>query len=131
MDIFAVGAAISKIKLLTDKNSIKTIIIATLFMITMFMTICFLVIVIFISLFFSLDTKRLSVSNIEFMEGLGILSEKHEKTKELYYLAIGPDLFPVVSHHINHSQLVQIGHPLQSIIFEKLVRFKFLAFSAI
>ncbi len=48
-----------------------------------------------------------------------INQEKHDQTKELFYLAIGPDLFPVVSENINQSKLVQIGNLLQSIIFEK------------
>jgi glucose-6-phosphate 1-dehydrogenase len=44
---------------------------------------------------------------------------KHEKTKELYYLAIGPELFPLVSKNINLSNLVKIGNMNQSIVFEK------------
>ncbi len=48
-----------------------------------------------------------------------INQEKHNQTKELYYLAIGPDLFSVVSENINHSKLVQMGNLLQSIVFEK------------
>lgn len=48
-----------------------------------------------------------------------IQSLKHEETRELYYLAIGPELFPDVSNHINVSGLVTIGNINQSIIFEK------------
>lgn len=44
---------------------------------------------------------------------------KHENTRELYYLAIGPELFPVVAENINHSHLVTQGNMQQSIIFEK------------
>ena len=44
---------------------------------------------------------------------------KHENTRELYYLAIGPELFPVVAENINHSNLVTQGNMQQSIIFEK------------
>lgn len=40
-------------------------------------------------------------------------------TRELYYLAIGPELFPVVAEHINQSKLVSKGNENQSIIFEK------------
>jgi hypothetical protein len=78
MDVFAVGAAIGKIKLLTDKNLIKTTLIAALSIIIMLVFVIFLVITIFINLFFSLDTKRMNSTNIEFMEGLGILSEIYE-----------------------------------------------------
>lgn len=46
-------------------------------------------------------------------------SFKHEQTRELYYLAIGPELFPEISNHINVSGLVKIGNLNQSIIFEK------------
>jgi len=46
-------------------------------------------------------------------------SEKNDQTRELYYLAIGPELFPDVSNHINVSGLVTIGNLNQSIIFEK------------
>jgi len=48
-----------------------------------------------------------------------IQSEKSEHAKELFYLAIGPELFPIVSKNINQSNLVTIGNPNQSIIFEK------------
>lgn len=48
-----------------------------------------------------------------------IKSEKHNQTRELYYLAIGPELFPDVSNHINVSGLVTIGNLNQSIVFEK------------
>ncbi|HRX45457.1 MAG TPA: hypothetical protein P5091_05395, partial [Acholeplasmataceae bacterium] len=44
---------------------------------------------------------------------------KHENTRELYYLAIGPELFPVVAENINLSHLVTQGNMQQSIIFEK------------
>ena len=46
-------------------------------------------------------------------------SLKSETARELYYLAIGPELFPVVSKHINLSKLVLQGNINQSIIFEK------------
>ena len=48
-----------------------------------------------------------------------IQKEKSEHTKELFYLAIGPELFPIVSKNINQSNLVTIGNLNQSIIFEK------------
>ncbi|MDO9629790.1 MAG: glucose-6-phosphate dehydrogenase, partial [Acholeplasmataceae bacterium] len=48
-----------------------------------------------------------------------IKSEKHEHTRELFYLAIGPELFPIVSKNINESKLVSMGDVNQSIIFEK------------
>ncbi|MCR3906396.1 MAG: glucose-6-phosphate dehydrogenase [Tenericutes bacterium] len=48
-----------------------------------------------------------------------IQSNKDKDTRELFYLAIGPELFPVVSKHINKSNLVEIGNKNQSIIFEK------------
>lgn len=48
-----------------------------------------------------------------------IKKERHEKTRELYYLAIGPELFPIVSKHINFSSLVVKGNIEQSIVFEK------------
>lgn len=48
-----------------------------------------------------------------------IHSHKNPDTKELYYLAIGPDLFPEVAYHINQSGLVKQGNILQSIVFEK------------
>lgn len=46
-------------------------------------------------------------------------SVRHKDTRELFYLAIGPDLFPIVSKNINQSGLVTIGNLNQSIIFEK------------
>ena len=48
-----------------------------------------------------------------------IHSKRHQQTKELYYLAVGPDLFPILSKHINQSKLVELGNVNQSIIFEK------------
>lgn len=45
--------------------------------------------------------------------------KKTETTRELFYLAIGPDLFPIVSKNISDSDLVKIGNMNQSIIFEK------------
>lgn len=48
-----------------------------------------------------------------------IKKERRTDTKELYYLAVGPDLFPVLSTHINQSKLVTKGNLNQSIIFEK------------
>ena len=44
---------------------------------------------------------------------------KGPKTKELYYLAIGPEMFSQVADHIHTSQIVTRGNPLQAIIFEK------------
>ncbi len=46
-------------------------------------------------------------------------SLKSDTARELYYLAIGPELFPVVAKHINESKLVLQGNINQSIIFEK------------
>lgn len=82
MDIFAIGAAISKIRLLTDKNLIKTALTAVLLLIIIFVFIIILVISIFVNLFFPIDTKRMNSTNIEFIEGLGILSEKYESNGE-------------------------------------------------
>lgn len=48
-----------------------------------------------------------------------IQSQKCPETKELYYLAIGPELFPDVAYHINQSGLVIQGDINQSIVFEK------------
>jgi glucose-6-phosphate 1-dehydrogenase len=48
-----------------------------------------------------------------------IQANKHEKTRELFYLAIAPELFPDVSYHINASKLVTQGDINQSIVFEK------------
>ena len=44
---------------------------------------------------------------------------RHSSTRELYYLAIGPELFPVVTKQINQSSLVVQGNTHQSIVFEK------------
>ena len=46
-------------------------------------------------------------------------SLRGQMTRELYYLAIGPELFPVVAKNINQSKLVELGNINQSIIFEK------------
>jgi glucose-6-phosphate 1-dehydrogenase len=48
-----------------------------------------------------------------------INAEKHENTRELYYLALSTELFSDVTNHINKSNLVTIGNLNQSIIFEK------------
>ena len=48
-----------------------------------------------------------------------IKKERHSTTRELYYLAVGPELFPVVSQCINASNLVTKGNMEQSIVFEK------------
>jgi len=48
-----------------------------------------------------------------------IKNQKDENTRELFYLAIGPELFPIVSKNINTSQLVTQGDLQQSIVFEK------------
>ncbi len=48
-----------------------------------------------------------------------INAEKHEKTRELYYLALSTELFSDVTDHINKSKLIEIGNLNQSIIFEK------------
>lgn len=48
-----------------------------------------------------------------------IKSCRHEKTRELYYLAIGPELFSVVAKNMNASQLVEKQNINQSIVFEK------------
>jgi glucose-6-phosphate 1-dehydrogenase len=46
-------------------------------------------------------------------------SLKHQETRELYYLAIGPELFPIVTKYMNQSSLVIQGNANQSIVFEK------------
>lgn len=48
-----------------------------------------------------------------------ILSQSDQNTKQLYYLAIGPELFFDVAKNINHSGLIQKNNENQSIIFEK------------
>jgi glucose-6-phosphate 1-dehydrogenase len=45
--------------------------------------------------------------------------ETNDETKQLYYLAIGPELFFDVAKNVNHSKLIQKGNINQSIIFEK------------
>jgi len=64
---------------------------------------------------------QMEITNINAYQSLLALvnSFKHEQTRELYYLAIGPELFPEISNHINVSGLVKIGNLNQSIIFEK------------
>jgi glucose-6-phosphate 1-dehydrogenase len=64
---------------------------------------------------------QMEISQPEEYKGLVelIQKEKSEHTKELFYLAIGPELFPIVSKNINQSNLVTIGNLNQSIIFEK------------
>ncbi|AUD64785.1 glucose-6-phosphate dehydrogenase [Tenericutes bacterium MZ-XQ] len=44
---------------------------------------------------------------------------RNQDTKELYYLAVGPELFYDVAKNINHSGLVKKDNLNQSIIFEK------------
>ena len=46
-------------------------------------------------------------------------NHKNQDTKELYYLAVGPELFFDVSKNINQSGMVQKNNINQSIIFEK------------
>lgn len=48
-----------------------------------------------------------------------IVEQTNKETKQLYYLAIGPELFFEVAKNINHSGLVQKANTNQSIIFEK------------
>ena len=48
-----------------------------------------------------------------------IASYKNAETRELFYLAIAPELFPSVSKSINQSKLVIQGNEHQSIVFEK------------
>ncbi len=64
---------------------------------------------------------QMEISQPEEYKGLVelIQKEKSDHTKELFYLAIGPELFPIVSKNINQSNLVTIGNLNQSIIFEK------------
>lgn len=45
--------------------------------------------------------------------------DKGPETKELYYLAIGPEMFADVADHIHTSHIVEKGNQLQSIVFEK------------
>lgn len=45
--------------------------------------------------------------------------EKSNETKELYYLAIGPEMFADVAEHIHASHIVEKGNDNQAIIFEK------------
>ncbi len=44
---------------------------------------------------------------------------KGEKTKELFYLAIAPEMFAHVADHIHTAHIVEQGNPMQAIIFEK------------
>lgn len=64
---------------------------------------------------------QMEITNLDAYQSLIELinKEKNEQTRELYYLAIGPELFPDVSNHMSVSGLVSIGNLNQSIIFEK------------
>lgn len=68
-----------------------------------------------------LTYHQIEITNYEEYQALvdKIQTMRHEKTRELYYLAIGPELFPIVAENINKSQLVRQGNQQQSIIFEK------------
>jgi glucose-6-phosphate 1-dehydrogenase len=48
-----------------------------------------------------------------------ISTETDKETKQLYYLAIGPELFFDVAKNINHSGLIKKNNKNQLIIFEK------------
>jgi glucose-6-phosphate 1-dehydrogenase len=65
--------------------------------------------------------QQIEITDIEDYQHLVsfIDSKRSKDTKELYYLAVGPDLFPVLSEHINQAKLVTKGNMNQSIIFEK------------
>ncbi len=65
--------------------------------------------------------QKLDISNPDdYKPLLDIINEhKHEKTRELFYLAIGPELFPIASKYINTHKLVKKGNKNQSIVFEK------------
>ncbi|MDX9691673.1 MAG: glucose-6-phosphate dehydrogenase [Acholeplasmataceae bacterium] len=65
--------------------------------------------------------QHIEITDIDDYKNLVSLihSKRSENTKELYYLAVGPDLFPVLSKNINASKLVTKGNIDQSIIFEK------------
>jgi glucose-6-phosphate 1-dehydrogenase len=67
------------------------------------------------------EYHQIEITNLEDYKNLvlKINSHKHEQTRELFYLAIGPELFPIVSKNINESGLVKMGEINQSIIFEK------------
>ena len=67
------------------------------------------------------EYHQIEITNLDDYKNLvlKIDSHKHEQTRELFYLAIGPELFPIVSKNINHSGLVKMGEMNQSIIFEK------------
>ncbi|MDI6452988.1 glucose-6-phosphate dehydrogenase [Peloplasma aerotolerans] len=64
---------------------------------------------------------KLDITDLKQYKPLVDLIQEHKdsKTRELYYLAIGPELFPIVSTNINASSLVEMGNKNQSIIFEK------------
>ena len=64
---------------------------------------------------------QMEITEYKDYQGLFDLIHEHadENTKMLFYLAIGPELFPEVTKHINTSNLVQKGNLKQSIIFEK------------
>ena len=72
------------------------------------------------------DLEEQTSNSIKLVENLMSLmkifvhdAEKHENTRELYYLALSTELFSDVTNHINKSNLVTIGNLNQSIIFEK------------
>ncbi len=67
------------------------------------------------------EYHQIEITNLSDYKNLveKINSHKHENTRELFYLAIGPELFPVVSKNINESNLVEMGNINQSIVFEK------------
>ncbi|MBE0701170.1 MAG: glucose-6-phosphate dehydrogenase [Acholeplasmataceae bacterium] len=48
-----------------------------------------------------------------------IHTHSHSKTKKLFYLAIGPELFPIVARFINRYQLVIKGDQNHAVVFEK------------
>lgn len=64
---------------------------------------------------------KMQITNGDEYAGLKdlILSETDEETKQLYYLAIGPELFFDVAKNINEANLVDKNNLNQSIIFEK------------
>ncbi len=48
-----------------------------------------------------------------------IHSQSHSTTRHIFYLALSPDLFPVVSIFLSQTQLIEKGNVHQSIAFEK------------
>lgn len=68
-----------------------------------------------------IDYHQMQITEADGYQQLKTVIEayKGKHTKELYYLAIGPELFETVAKHIHSSHIVEKGNLNQSIVFEK------------